>query len=286
MKNKKIIIKSEVNKEKLKLGVFVLLSLFTIITPIMIYFSMINMPLEAGISIDGYISKLRMVTILLVIIGIFISSLAIFSLLFKTRLKIKLFIRILLGIIYCFYIIVMSNSGNLEIKGENTIISVDYSLLYYFLIIVPIVGIAFASYSFIIKRDEFKEKMLILKAINEARSTNSENQIRKYILKMKEYQNFKPEKRKNIIKNLKPIISRLENENMVVFNKKRGYKLTRKGKGLLNIHYKLISHMSEIKFIDTHVKVNKKTDANLINGFEVWTEKQLGKITHKKKMKI
>lgn len=181
--------------------------------------------------------------------------------------KKKIFFSIISEIFYIFYIILSAGMVQIKVNSGNLFLKIDFSFLYLFAIMIPVLFLLRNLYNYVIRRKELLYRILVLKAIFSENNLTSKAQIKKYILK-----NYYliPQRKKYFLINLDNIIKDLQQKPKLITKKGNKYRLTQKGQQFTNFF------KNEFNF-EYRTNVTKKHQ-------EVWTEQELLKhATHKKK---
>ena len=226
-------------------------------------------------------SSLAQITSVAIVIGIIISIFILLSFLQKPYSRIKLIFSIIIGILMGAHLVVWTQVGNSTINTQNISITIDNSILFLFLLFVPIIMLAREIYNFIFLGKDFRCKLVILETISNNQKEITKMQVSKYISRN---QDIDLENKKYLLGNLFHLIKELEKgKHPLIKRVKNRYALTDRGNKLLdwNKDDRILTRKDkkELKKLNELDQFEKS-----IEEYEVWTEESLAKINRKKKV--
>jgi len=239
-----------------------------VILPVIVYLDVLNLNHYSSINANPFLTRLKKITIYLVILGVFIVFLMIIAFFLKSISYQKLGILILIEALYISYLITSASTEVFEINVGKVYLKIDISVLNLFIIPVPIIAIFRTIVKFVYERRDILSKLIILKALIGCDGT-SISQIRKSILKNQE---IKLHLKTNVLKNFKETIRSLEIHPpypLIAKNNKSKYRVTKTGKEFLS-----------------YFGYDIYNDEKQIQTLQVWTESDLTKLARKRGIKL
>jgi hypothetical protein len=239
---------------------------FTILLPLLIYISFLIEPT----GFENYILRWEFLLAPLVVVGC-----VIFGFLLITRLqdvyKLQwLLYSIITEVVYIIQIIMWSNLLIINFEFGGYLIILDLSLLYDFLIFLPILLIIRNLFIFRIRKKDFLYKVLVLKAIRELKKPTTKTQIRRYISNKIVVDN---EIKTLVLRNFSNILSNLLERTQPLIKKNNNFHITKEGLSVLRYYEASLAKRGGSK--DLKIVEDEEFDpANL----EVWTEEELKKL--------
>ncbi|MFX1258749.1 MAG: hypothetical protein ACFFAN_12885 [Promethearchaeota archaeon] len=255
--------------------------LITVVIPYLIYISVFNIALKKDVDLEAYLLKLQQITTFVMLLGLIITAFVFLRFLQRAYTIRRLIFSIIPEVLYCYHILIWSGSGLLRASAEDTTILIDFTILYFFMLVLPVLIIVWNLYNYIVQKQELKCDLFLLKVIYKAEHASTKHDLKKYIRgsqALRESVHI----RNYLLKNLDRLLGDLASGNYPLITKTNKYTLTRYGKKVL-LQYqdrkffkrKTIDKDKEDEFI-------KVKPVDIIDGYEVWTEDQLRNYSKKR----
>ena len=244
------------------------------------FISLVIVPIVMSSTLTTYsslshVKEVIELTFMTIILGVLITGLLILTYLEKPYSRTKIILSLIGEILFIAYLIVSSKIEVMNVNVENTLIIVDTSGLYLYIIGIPILLMIRNTYNYATAKSELKQKLVILSAIRHAKKTNTRAQLKEYV------NNGLPlnvKFRKKVLENFDNILRELEREQKPLIVKNNGYRLTSEGQNL----FAQLEEKEKSKLKEKDAWIDEWSEKRP-EEYEVWTEAELEVYSHKRK---
>jgi len=255
--------KLNLNKVSLKNLIAVTITFFTtVLLPIFSFLGISGLLSRNGMGFEVYLEKWRFIIIPLIIVGIIITVITILTMLIETYTINWLVYSIIPEVIYIIQIIMFSTVLTINFGIEGYGLTINLSSLFMIIILVPGVIIVRNIFYFFVKREEYRHKSVILKALSEMGSVSNKTKIKKFISNKLD---ISSSIKMYVLKNFSMIFSDLISEKKPLIKKSDRFFITKRGSSVLDYYNKIFGIRKE-----DFKRDNKE--------FETWKKRDLKKL--------